>query len=96
MEPDVWKVEHLVFRLVYNTCNTREIYQLRYPMFDHRFAKLSSWTPFGNDTKRLQSWLPEVERVIEMEPRNKQALIWIIAFFLILNVGLGLFALMAA
>ena len=51
---------------------------------------------FGNDTKRLQSWLPEVERVIEMEPRNKQALIWIIAFFLILNVGLGLFALMAA
>ena len=29
-----------------------------------------------------------------MEPRNKQALIWIIAFFLILNVGLGLFALM--
>lgn len=59
MEPDVWKVEHLVFRLVYNTCNTREIYQLRYPMFDHRFAKLSSWTPLVTTQKDCNHGCPK-------------------------------------
>ena len=45
MDQDVWKAKLTVFRLAYNSCATREIYQLRRPMFDQRFVELIESIP---------------------------------------------------
>ena len=45
MDQDVWKAKLTVFRMAYNSCGTREIYELRRPMFDQRFVGLIESIP---------------------------------------------------
>ena len=45
MDQDIWKAKLAVFRLNYNRCATREIYELRRPFFDQRFVGLIESIP---------------------------------------------------